>query len=130
MFKPILITEEDIGIPIYNSDQYFYLTWNAGESITDVFKKHTQFGDKSLYTTLYSKPLGEESGEYSDFELCVYDFICSRHKCHFYLITKNEIFEFEDLYNSVAVYYNELNIIEFYKNHLLPFCGKPYIYGD
>lgn len=131
MFRTININENLVGIPCHGSDDYRWLIWNEDECVDDVLTRHSR--NKSHYscwTSFHVWPEGKNSGEYSDTEIRVYEMECCKTGILYFLLVYPTLVEFDSLYHSVAIPFNALNLLDFFKTYLIPLAGKPYINGD
>ena len=120
MFKSVSIENEEMPIPVYKSDVFYYIKWADEETPADMIENNGGciWGEFKVYP--------EDAEEYDGFLVEVYEITCCKTACTFYLLILGGLDESESIYHSVALDYNQFNLLEFYRDVMLPFSGKSY----
>jgi|GEM_PF-2577962 len=131
MFREVVCKEDNlIGIPCYGSDKYRWLTWGEEETYEDVLIRHSQDNDINIYSRFKVWPVGDDSGDYSETEINIYEMTCCKSNIVYFLVVYGCLNEFDDILHSVALPYNKLNLISFFNKYMINLAGKPYVNGD
>jgi hypothetical protein len=128
----VIIQDEQIAIPVLNSDNFCFFIWKEEESV-DIFLKRAS---QSEYVRLWAS-IGvwtedeDKKDEYSEgtFYIYVYDVLCCKTEKEFHLICYGEITDFDDIKNCVCLPFNRLNLLTFYKKYLSPFSKCDFYLG-
>jgi hypothetical protein len=120
-----------VGIPCYESNDYRWLIWKEDEYGEQVLKRHSVIqNENEKYTNMSVWPEGEKAGEYSETEISVYKMRCCRTHEIYFLLVISGLHDFECVYHSVAIPYNQFCLLEFFNKYMIRLAGKPYIFGD
>lgn len=126
-FKSIIETDDEIGIPVLESNEICWLLWKVDELPEDVIKRSNNHNFFSIYDqfTIWNAMLDDDQKIYTT----IYEVTCYKSKIKYYLITYRELDNYENIFNSVCVHYNYLNVLKFFKDYLLPFENKIFFRG-
>lgn len=122
----ILEDGDTIGIPIFGTDEFCWVTWLEGEDCNDFFLRATgenyvcPWSSFSVWSSL------NQVREHPDYKIFVYDIFCYRTHRKFHLISYDDVNDFDDLSNCVCLPFNRLNLLKFYKEYVLPFAEKQF----
>lgn len=118
-FLPVIEQKNVFFIPILGTKFTCQIKWLEDETFPDLGFNN--------YCSLRSNLCFDENYDIDNglFQILhVYEVICRASKDKYYLISFSEIQEHDDMYDTVCVPYNKLNILKFYKDYVMTFEDK------
>ena len=131
MIPSVIINNDHVMIPIFQTSGFCYLKWEDDVDVETFLKSITlnNFGMCWDNAHVWTKICDAEEKPEGEFYLYVYDVKCYKTDREFHLISYGEITDFEDIKNCVCLPFNRLNLLKFYKEYLIPFSGSDFFTG-
>lgn len=123
MIRAVQLKDNSAFIPLLGTPRFICLSWNFDEDAVDKFENKTFINWCSLRCNICFDEAWRCSSDVSSITqiLHVYEVIDSNTQEQFFLVSFNEIKEVDDIAHCVALPYNKLNLIKFYKDYVMTF---------
>ena len=123
MIPGIKVLDDEVGIPIYGTNEYCWIEWKENEC-KDIALGRAYEGDfkrAMLYSRFKVAPRDfdvEDPGHYEGCEIITYEVKCRKSEIKYLMVSYNEVEEFDDIYHCVCLPFNRLNLYKFYSEYL------------
>lgn len=115
-FKSITEHEGILSIPIIDTEEFCFIKWGEDEAFDEVYP--------DSYCSLRSNICFDENYDIDNglFQILhIHEVICYKTKKMYLLVSMSKIEEYDDMFHTVCLPYNYLNILKFYKEYVMTF---------